>query len=53
MRKFNIKGSVIIALSALVIATTSCQDYLTVAPENDLIKEKFWTDKREILDKNG
>ncbi len=48
MRKFNIKGSVIIALSALVIATTSCQDYLTVAPENDLIKEKFWTKTADV-----
>jgi len=48
MRKFNIKGSVIIALSALIIATTSCQDYLTVAPENDLIKEKFWTKTADV-----
>ena len=48
MRKFNIKGLVIIALSALIIATTSCQDYLTVAPENDLIKEKFWTKTADV-----
>lgn len=48
MRKFNIKGSVIIALAALIIATTSCQDYLTVAPENDLIKEKFWTKTADV-----
>jgi len=48
MRKFNIKSSVIVALLALIIVTTSCQDYLTVAPENDLIKEKFWTKTADV-----
>lgn len=46
MRKLNINSSVIVAI--LVIATTSCQDYLTVAPENDLIKEKFWTKTEDV-----
>jgi hypothetical protein len=48
MRKLNIKGSLIVALAALIIVTTSCQDYLTVAPENDLIKEKFWTKTADV-----
>ncbi len=48
MRKLNIKGSLIVALAALIMVTTSCQDYLTVAPENDLIKEKFWTKTADV-----
>lgn len=48
MRKLNIKSSVIVAILGLFMATTSCQDYLTVAPENDLIKEKFWTKTEDV-----
>ena len=48
MRKLNIKSSVIVAILGLFMATTSCQDYLTVAPENDLIKEKFWTKTDDV-----
>jgi hypothetical protein len=31
------------------MAMSSCKDWLSIAPENDLIKEKFWT-KREDVD---
>ncbi|HSO85223.1 MAG TPA: RagB/SusD family nutrient uptake outer membrane protein [Draconibacterium sp.] len=48
MRKLNINSSVIVAILIVFIATTSCQDYLTVAPENDLIKEKFWTKTEDV-----
>jgi len=48
MRKLNIKNSAIVAILFVFIAITSCQDYLTVAPENDLIKEKFWTKTDDV-----
>ena len=48
MRKLNIKSSVLAVILIVFIAATSCQDYLTVAPENDLIKEKFWTKTADV-----
>jgi len=48
MRKFNIKSSAIIASFFVIIAFSSCKDWLTVAPENDLIKEKFWTKTEDV-----
>lgn len=48
MRKLNIKNSAIVAILFVFIAITSCQDYLTVAPENDLIKEKFWNKTEDV-----
>jgi hypothetical protein len=48
MKKLKIKSSVIVVILGLFMATTSCQDYLTVAPENDLIKEKFWTKTDDV-----
>ncbi len=48
MRKFDIKGSAIIAAFLVIIAFSSCKDWLTVAPENDLIKEKFWTKTEDV-----
>lgn len=48
MRKLNIKSTVLAAILIVFIAATSCQDYLTVAPENDLIKEKFWTKTADV-----
>jgi hypothetical protein len=48
MRKFNIKNLGIVAVLFVFMAATSCQDYLTVAPENDLIKEKFWTKTADV-----
>lgn len=41
MKKLHIKYPVIIA-ALLLMACFSCNDWLTVPPENDLIKEKFW-----------
>lgn len=48
MRKFNIKFSVIVGALFILVSTISCQDYLTVEPENDLIKEKFWTKTDDV-----
>lgn len=48
MRKLIINSPVIIAALFVIIGITSCEDYLTVAPENDLIKEKFWTKTADV-----
>ena len=48
MRKLNIKSSAIIATLIVIIGFSSCKDWLTVAPENDLIKEKFWTKTEDV-----
>lgn len=42
MRIFKIKSSVIIAVILVIIGFSSCKDWLTVAPEDKLVKEKFW-----------
>ncbi len=36
------------ALIAVLITFPSCQDWLSIAPENDLIKEKFWTKTEDV-----
>ncbi len=48
MKKLNIKGSAIITTLLVIVAFSSCKDWLTVAPENDLIKEKFWTKTEDV-----
>ena len=48
MKKLNKYSLAIIALLFAAVAFTSCNDYLTVAPENDLIKEKFWTKREDV-----
>ncbi len=48
MKKFNINFTVIVGSLFILISTISCQDYLTVEPENDLIKEKFWTKTDDV-----
>nr|HPR32845.1 hypothetical protein [Prolixibacteraceae bacterium] len=32
----------------LALLLPACNDYLTVEPENDLIKEKFWTKSEDV-----
>ena len=48
MFKYRIYRSISFVV-VLMLALTSCNDWLSIAPENDLIKEKFWT-KREDVD---
>jgi hypothetical protein len=42
MKKLKIKSPAILVILFLMMAFVSCNDWLTVPPENDLIKEKFW-----------
>ncbi len=48
MKKINIKNTVIYSMLFALIALTSCKDWLTVAPEDSLIKDKFWTKKADV-----
>lgn len=36
------------AILLVVLALSSCKNWLSVAPENDLIKEKFWTKTQDV-----
>lgn len=42
----KIKSIFCIALAALT--TTSCEDFLTLMPLNDIVLENFWTDKSDV-----
>lgn len=37
----------ILAAVLVLITFSACNDWLSIAPENDLIKEKFWTKKED------
>lgn len=48
MKKLIIKSPVKLALIAVAIAFTSCNNWLNIAPEDELIKEKFWTKTADV-----
>jgi hypothetical protein len=48
MQKFRIYSKVSVAVLLLIFVLPSCTDWLSVAPENDLIKEKFWTKREDV-----
>jgi hypothetical protein len=48
MRKQNMKSPLRILVLLLVIGFSSCNDWLSIAPENNLIKEKFWTKTADV-----
>ncbi len=48
MRKLNIKNLIIFAILFVALVITSCDDWLTVEPKNDLIKEKFWKKTEDV-----
>lgn len=49
MGKYRINRPITFAILLMTFVLSSCNDWLSIAPENDLIKEKFWT-KREDVD---
>lgn len=49
MVKYRIFNPLFLAFILMTMTLSSCKDWLSIAPENDLIKEKFWT-KREDVD---
>ena len=48
MRKHNIKQSVRFFLVFVILAFSSCTDWLTVSPEDKLIKGKFWKKTSDV-----
>jgi starch-binding outer membrane protein, SusD/RagB family len=48
MRRIKINNTIWLVLIITLLPIVSCEDYLTVAPENDLIKEKFWTKTEDV-----
>lgn len=48
MKKFNIKSALIYAVIIVLIVFTSCKDWLTVAPQDKLIKENFWATTADV-----
>jgi len=48
MKKYNIYHPINFAILLIVLSLSACKDYLTVAPENSLIKDKFWTKTDDV-----
>ena len=49
MKKMNIyTGLLIAACGFLTLGTTSCDDFLTVHPSNEITEEQFWEDKTDL-----
>ena len=48
MKKLNIKSPLRFAILFVMMTFMSCQDWLSIAPESDLIKEKFWTKTADV-----
>lgn len=48
MKKLNTRRITRVTMIFIVMVTSSCTDWLSIAPENDLIKEKFWTKTEDV-----
>lgn len=48
MVKYRIFNPILLAIVTIALALSSCKDWLSIAPENDLIKEKFWTKSADV-----
>jgi len=48
MKKYNIYHPVNFAILLIAFSLSACKDYLTIAPENSLIKDKFWTKTDDV-----
>ncbi len=48
MKRFKIIRPLRFAILVAMMTFVSCQDWLSIAPENDLIKEKFWTKTADV-----
>ena len=48
MKKLHIQNPVRIAMLLVMLVFSSCVDYLSIAPEDKLIKEKFWTKTADV-----
>jgi starch-binding outer membrane protein, SusD/RagB family len=48
MKKYNIYHPINFVILLIVLSLSACKDYLTIAPENSLIKDKFWTKTDDV-----
>lgn len=48
MVKYRIYNPINFAIILMAFTLSSCKDWLSIAPENDLIKEKFWTKTEDV-----
>ena len=48
MVKYRIINPIFFAILLMAFALSSCKDWLSIAPENDLIEEKFWTKTADV-----
>jgi len=48
MKKYNIYHPINFAILLIALSLSACKDYLTIAPENSLIKDKFWTKTADV-----
>lgn len=48
MVKYRIYNPINFAIILMAFTLSSCKDWLSLAPENDLIKEKFWTKTEDV-----
>ena len=48
MKKIHINSAVKTAILIVLFSFTSCQDWLTVVPETELIKDKFWKKTEDV-----
>ena len=48
MKKYNIYHPINFAILLIALSLSACKDYLTIAPETSLIKDKFWTKTDDV-----
>jgi hypothetical protein len=48
MKKLKIESPFRVVMFIAMMTFASCVDWLSIAPENDLIKEKFWTKTADV-----
>lgn len=48
MVKYRKINPIFFGITLMALVLSSCQDWLTIAPENDLIKEKFWSKREDV-----
>ena len=48
MVKYRILNPIFFAIILMALTLSSCKDWLSIEPENDLIKEKFWTKTADV-----
>ena len=49
MKKINIYNTLLVSACAFItLGTTSCDDFLTIYPSNEITEEQFWEDRTDL-----